>query len=220
MRRCRCYFSSKLLVMFSLLLLFGIGLADAKEEDRANLISVENGGQLVESAGNLPDWPDEDWNGAIDGGWETWAETVTAFNSPQEGDDHPWAIFAFENEKVQVIDAASFFMLTKAAMDENLQTRCGKDFQILVSTKETKEDDFELALEDTIDIDINTPFADEEWMNFTFDPVRAKYVKLVFLSNYGEATYTTLGEFAVYASLAVRPLGKASTTWGEIKSNR
>jgi len=119
-----------------------------------------------------------------------------------------------------VIDAVSFFMITKAAIDEGSQTRSGKDFQILVSTSGTNETDFGLALEDTVDFDINTPFEDEEWVNFTFDAVRAKYVKLVFLSNYGDGTYTSLGELAVYGSLAVRPLGKASTTWGEIKSSR
>lgn len=214
--RGRRYLSSRLLTVFSLFLLFGMGLANAQEE-RTNAISVENGGNLVESVGNLPDWPDEDWNGAIDGDLETWAGTVTVFNSPQEGDDDPWAIFAFKDKSAQLIDAVGFFMLSNAAMSENLQTRCGKDFQILVSTEGTKEADFELALEDTIDTDINTPFADEEWVGFTFSPVRAKYVKLVFLSNYGDGTYTTLGEFAVYGSLAVRPLGKASTTWGEIK---
>jgi hypothetical protein len=57
-----------------------------------NLIGVENDGKLIESVGNPPDWPDEDWNGPIDGDLEIWAGSVTVFNAPLEGDPHPWAM--------------------------------------------------------------------------------------------------------------------------------
>ena len=50
-----------------------------------SVIAVENGGKLVESVGNLPDWPEEDWNGANDGDLETWDGTVTVFNYGKSG---------------------------------------------------------------------------------------------------------------------------------------
>ena len=205
-----------LIVVFSLCFLFGLPLANAQDEE-ANLISVENGGMLIESAGDLPDWPDEDWNGANDDELETWSGTVTVFNAPA-GEDHPWAIFAFENEAVLSINSVSFFMLSKADRDENLQTRAGKDFQVLVSTKGTGEADFDVVLEDIVEIDINLPFDDQEWVSFTFDAVKAKYVKLILLSNYGDGTYTTLGEFAVHGGLAaINAYDKALTTWAKLK---
>ena len=73
------------------LLMFFSTVAIGKSD---SVIAVENGGKLVESVGNLPDWPEEDWNGANDGDLETWDGTVTVFNKPPEGDAHPWAIFA------------------------------------------------------------------------------------------------------------------------------
>ncbi|MFQ5884657.1 MAG: discoidin domain-containing protein [Thermoplasmata archaeon] len=217
-----CYFlNSRFPVSLSLFLLFGMGLASGEDREplEEDIILVEDGGQLVESVGNLPDWPDEDWNGAIDGDLETWAGTVTVFNKPQEGDDHPWAIFAFTNERTELIDAVGFFMLSNAVIGESLQSRCGKDFRLEVSTEGTGENDFQEVLEGTIEVDINVAFEDQEWVEFTFSPVKAKYVKLTFLSNYGDGTYTTLGEFAVYGSLAVYPSGKFPTTWGAIKRN-
>lgn len=214
---CSC---SSLLALLPLLLLLGIGLANGQDREplEESLISVENGGQLVESVGNLPDWPEEDWNGANDGDLETWNGTVTVFNSPPEGDEHPWAIFAFKDEKVEPIGAIGFFMITREL--GNLRSRCGKEFRVEVSTGGTGEGDFDVVLEDTIDMDINVAFEDQEWIEFTFDPVKAKYVKLTFLSNYGDSVYTTMGEFAVYGGiLAVCPAATSSTTWGGVKSD-
>ena len=217
-----CCLFIRLLGIFSLFLIFGMPLTYA-QEDGDSAISVENGGQLIESAGNMPDWPEEGWDGANDGKVLSWDDTVTVFNTPEEGGLHPWAIFAFADEAVQPINSVAFFVLTMEVISDNrYQTRAGKEFQILVSTTGIKEDDFDLVLEGTLEIDLKVPFEDEEWIQFDFDPVKAKYVKLVFLSNYGDGTYTTLGEFAVYASdnMAVQPSGKTSVTWGEIKDKQ
>ncbi|HIE29306.1 TPA: hypothetical protein EYP66_18705 [Candidatus Poribacteria bacterium] len=198
-----------LLSLTALLLCFTLQAIGAEE----NLIGVANGGKLVESVGNLPAWPDEDWNGAIDGDLETWAGTVTVFNAPPEGDPHPWAIFAFKDEKTTFINKARFFMLTEAVIAENLQSRCGKDFVIEVSTTGTDEGNFKTALKDTV------KKLEKEWEEFEFPAVRAKYVKLTWESNYGDGTYTTMGEFEVYGGTAsVKPLGKLTATWAQIKS--
>ncbi|MFQ6042893.1 MAG: hypothetical protein ACE5PV_18730, partial [Candidatus Poribacteria bacterium] len=178
-----------------------------------NLVGVANGGKLVESVGNLPAWPDEDWNGAIDGDLETWAGTVTVFNKPPEGDPHPWAIFAFKDEKTTFINKARFFMLTQAVIGENLQSRCGKDFVIEVSTTGTDESKFKTALKGTV------KKLEKEWEELEFPAVKAKYVKLTWESNYGDGTYTTMGEFEVYGGAApVKPLGKLTATWAQIKN--
>ena len=126
-----CSFRNRKCLIFVLpFLLLGVGLTNSQdiEELQDDLILAENGGQLVESVGNLPDWPDEDWNGAIDGDIETWAGTVTVFNRPQEGDDHPWAIFAFRDEKTQLIDRARFFMLTREVMERIFRHDLEKSF--------------------------------------------------------------------------------------------
>ena len=210
---------STLIVPVMLILTFTVFQAKAGDEE--NILSVNNGGQLISSAGNLPDWPEEGWDGANDEDVETWNGTVTVFNQPQEGDEHPWGIFAFQNEEVKLIDKVRFFMLTEAVIGENLQTRSGKDFRLQVSTEGTEENDFETVLEDTIDMDINVAFEEQEWQEFTFSPVDARYVKLIFLSNYGESTYTSLGEFEVYSASMVtslHSLGKLSTTWAKLKT--
>ncbi|MBD3184273.1 hypothetical protein GF312_18465 [Candidatus Poribacteria bacterium] len=204
-------------LILSLAALFIFTFLVNAQEDGENLISIENGGSLVLSDGALPDWPDEDWNGAIDGDLESWSGTVTTFLVP-EGEENPWAIFAFNNESTQVIGSVGFFMLPKAVIDDNCKTRCGKDFQVSVSATGTDENDFEVVLEDTLELDLNLPFEDQEWIEFEFDAVKAKYIKLDFLSNYGDATYVTLGEFAVYGGvLAVEPTAKVASTWGKIK---
>lgn len=215
--------NSKFLTLLALSLLFLLVVTDLSnsQEDRENLVFVDNGGQLVESAGNMPNWPKEGWDGAIDGDLETWNGTVTVFNQPQEGDEHPWAVFAFKDEKGKLIDTVGFFMLTKVVIDESLQTRCAKEFRLQVSTEETEEDDFETVLEDSIDIDIQVPFEEQEWQEFTLSPVEAKYVKLILLSNYGDGTYTSLGEFEVYSAPAptsVSSSGKLSFLWAKLKT--
>ena len=210
MRRFRTLSPWKILLPLTVLLLYLTLQAIGADE---NLIGVENDGKLVESVGNLPDWPDEDWNGAIDGDLETWAGTVTIFNKPPEGDPHPWAIFAFKDEKTTFINKARFFMLPEAVIAGNLQSRCGKDFIIEVSTTGTDEGNFKTALKDTVEQ------LEKEWEEFEFPAVRAKYVKLTWESNYGDGTYTTMGEFEVYGGTApVQPLSKLTTTWAQIKS--
>ena len=211
---------SALFIAVSLVL--GLTAFQAKAVDEESVLAVENGGQLIDSAGNLPDWPEEGWDGANDGDVETWNGTITVFNQPQEGGDHPWAIFAFADEAAKTISRARFFVLAKAVIDENLQTRAAKDFQIQVSGDGTEEGDFETVLEDTIDMDINVAFADQEWQEYSLPAVDARYVKLIFLSNYGDGTYTSLGEFEVYGtdtSAPVSSAGKLSTTWAKLKAD-
>ena len=202
-------------------LVLGLVTSQAKAADGENILSVNNGGQLMESAGNLPDWPEEGWDGANDENVETWDGTVTVFNQPQEGGDYPWAIFAFADEGVETINRVRFFMLSEAVMSENLQTRCAKDFRIQVSESGIEAGDFETVLEDAIDVDINVAFGDQEWQEYIFPAVDAKYVKLILLSNYGDGTYTSLGEFEVYGadtSALVSSPGKLSTTWAKLKT--
>ncbi|MFQ5884658.1 MAG: hypothetical protein ACE5IO_06120 [Thermoplasmata archaeon] len=214
---------SILMLTLSLTIILGLGFTafQAKAGDGENILSVNNGGQLIECVGNLPDWPEEGWDGTNDEDIETWNGTVTVFNLPQEGGDHPWGIFAFENEEVRSINKVRFFMLTDVVIGENLQSRSGKEFQLQVSTTGTAEGDFETVLEDTIDVDASAAFEDQEWQEFTFSPVDARYVKLIFLSNYGDGTYTSFGEVEVYSADAVTSVhssGKLSTTWGKLKT--
>jgi len=164
---------------------------------------------------------EEGWDGTNDENLETWDGTVTVFNQPEEGDDHPWAIFAFANEETIAIDSVSFFVLSKAAVDESLQSRGVKEFDLQVSDGGMGAGDFSSVLEDTIDMDINVAFEDQEWQAFDFSAVNAKYVKLILLSNYGDGTYISLAEFEVYGADQVSPVtfsGKLSTTWAELKT--
>jgi len=194
-------------------------LTASQAEAQENILSINKGGHLVESAGNLPDWPEEGWDGSNDEDTESWDGTVTVFNIPPEGGDHPWGIFAFKDEEVETIGGISFFMITSVLGAD--VARAGKDFRLEVSTGGTDEADFETVLEDIIEIDINVPFADQEWVEFSFDPVNARYIKLTFLSNYGDGTYTSFGELEVYSSdtaSPVRSMGKLSTTWGKLRT--
>jgi len=218
--RVYCQRNVRILILLPFLLLLGIGAASGQDREplEESIISLTKGGQLVESVGNLPDWPEEGWDGFNDEDIESWNGTVTVFNIPPEGGDHPWGIFAFKDEKIESIGGISFFMIT-AVLGADV-ARAGKDFLLEVSTGGTDEADFEIVLEDIIEIDINVPFADQEWAEFTFDSVRAKYIKLTFLSNYGDGTYTTFGEIAIYGGeFAVSPLEKSPATWGEIKGS-
>jgi len=196
-----------LLTLFILLFVSAVALGASD-----SLIAVENGGKLVESVGNLPAWPGEDWNGANDGDLETWDGTVTVFNSPPEGDAHPWAIFAVKDEKTAWINKARFYMLNQEAIN-CCPSRCGKDFVIEVSTTGTDEGDFKTAHKGTVQQ------LEKEWEEIEFKSVQAKYVKLTWESNYGDGTYTTMVEFEILggAGSAVKPSGKFAAVWGKIK---
>jgi len=196
-----------LLTLFTLL--FASAVAFGASD---SLIAVDNGGKLVESVGNLPAWPDEDWNGANDGDLETWGGTVTVFNSPPEGDAHPWALFAVKDEKTAWINKARFYMINQEIIN-CCPNRCGQDFVIEVSTKGTGEGDFKAAHKGTVQK------IEKEWEEIEFESVQAKYVKLTWESNYGDGTYTTLAEFEILAGpgAMVKHSGKLATVWGKIK---
>lgn len=101
-------------------------------------------------------------------------------------------------------------MLTQAAVGDNL--RCGKDFIIEVSTTGTDDGNFKIAHKGMVQK------LEKEWEEFEFKNVQAKYVKLTWESNYGDGTYTTMGEFEILAGgAAVKPAGKLTAVWGKIK---
>lgn len=97
-------------------------------------------------------------------------------------------IFSFFENQTHQVNAIALFGNTGSSEDGS---RRPKEFEIYVSTGGMEPTDFVLAGTFT-SLNIESP------QRFTFTPVDAKYIKLSINSNYGNTSYTQLGEFEVY----------------------
>jgi hypothetical protein len=148
-----------------------------------NLVAAANGGRVVSVSDELDEYPASH---LIDGDkldyGEWWTSEPPKF--PQV------VVFAFAGDQVKTINRVVLNPWTS-----EWRYAWVKDFQIYASATSPKLEDMGWVGSFTLEhVGI-----DQE---FTFDPVRAKYVALVVTSHYGSAEGITLNEFEVYEAPA------------------
>ena len=124
-----------------------------------NLLSAENGGQLIITSG-------DNWSGTIDGRED--------FNQIDHGlGDQSEAVFAFKDERSATID--KFTMLIAKTQGNNI-----KQFELLISNDSPTGPFVSLGKFETQNFKLlKTPYQE-----FTFPPVKAKYLKIKLLATH------------------------------------
>jgi len=137
-------------------------------------------------------WRGEGWDNAID--HDTYHASGTT-NAGKKGDVQ--AIFQFDDGTVKKINRVR--MMT----DTGLPNKSGdwvQAFSLYVSTKDTKPESFKKVgtFEKT----------NEAWDNFTFDAVKAKYIKIVIEEP--NSGWRQIGEFEVYEAVELADISGSS----------
>ncbi|MGA1842254.1 MAG: PKD domain-containing protein, partial [bacterium] len=135
-----------------------------------NVAELETGASVADSSGGL--WPERAIDGQS-GGWQT------PFGSPA----NQWIKVKLVGETDQVLDRVS---LRGCACSYYV-----KDFEIRVSTTGTDDTDFVSVFSGTVP-------QEDGIHEFTFAPVRARYVQLFIISNWGYQSYTLADHFQVW----------------------
>lgn len=140
-----------------------------------NLLSAENGGQVVVTSG-------DNWLKTIDGKED--------FNQIDYGlRDQTFAVFGFAGDMPARIE--KFTMLVPATQDNNV-----KEFELLVGNASPTGRFESLGTFTTQNLKlVRTPFQE-----FTFPPVTARYLKVRLISSYG-ATHPELREVQLFGTL-------------------
>jgi hypothetical protein len=151
-----------------------------------------------------PTDPAEIWPNAIDGDLTGWDGTVTAMTL----DPPAYVILSFADQSVKNI--SKIRLLTDTGV--RFSFRWLKMFHIEVSTTGIKNNDFSTVFSATK----NTG----DWESFYFDPVPAKYVKLVLdHPDPTQSDYCQIGEIEIYTqadtSVALENLAKMPTIQSE-----
>lgn len=147
-----------------------------------NLVAAVNGGRVLSATDELPSYPAShliDGYKLDEGEW--WTHDPPTF--PQV------VVLALAGDRTQVVDR-----VVLNAWTSEWRYAWVKDFQVYASTTSPNLDDMGLIGSFTLEhVGI-----DQE---FTFDPVRARYVALVVNSHYGSEEGISLNEFEVHAAL-------------------
>ncbi|MBN2092398.1 T9SS type A sorting domain-containing protein [candidate division KSB1 bacterium] len=141
-------------------------------------------------------YPKETWQNSIDG--DTYLEdgTTTA------GLDQGWCIYTFENEKPRFINKIRMLTDTKTKWLCHRVTK----FKIYVSSKKTYPTDFVEIL------DVQRKVHD--WETYQFEPVAAKYIKLVIEEPFEQ--WAQIGEFEVYETVPELDLRGSTLTTSSV----
>jgi hypothetical protein len=141
-----------------------------------NLLSAENGGQLIITSG-------DDWFGTIDG--------KEGFNQIGHGlADQSEAVFAFKDERSATIER--FTMLIGRTQGNNV-----KQFELFVSDDSPTGPFVSLGKFQTQNFKVlKTPYQE-----FTFPPVKAKYLKIKLLSTHDSFPHPDLWEIQLFGHL-------------------
>ncbi len=149
------------------------GRADFVKSNRADLVVTYG----------TPTDPAESWSNAIDGDITDWDGTVTAMTL----DPPAYVIFSFADQSIKNI--SKIRILTDTGV--RFSFRWLRAFQIEVSTTGIKPTDFSTVFSATK--------TTGDWESFYFDPVPAKYVKLVLdRPDPAESDYCQIGEIEIY----------------------
>lgn len=143
----------------------------ASANGRINLLAVENGGELVTAS-------NERWMNTIDGKEETYAWT-----------DDGEAVFAFKGGQAATFD--TFAVLVPNTADTNL-----KDFELLWSNE--PNGGFKSIGKFSTQ---NLRIMKNPYQEFSFEPVRAKYLKVRSLKNHTGSVSSVAYEFRLYGRL-------------------
>ncbi|MCX7838879.1 MAG: discoidin domain-containing protein [Anaerolineae bacterium] len=146
---------------------------------RLNLVAEENGGRVVSTTDEDPDFPASNLiDGCTRDYCQWWSSEPPQF--PQI------IVFALANEQVKPIN-----QVVLNAWASDWRSCRVKDFEVWVSASSSRFSDMKKVGAFTL----NYVGLDQ---TFTFDPVLAKYIALVIKSNYGGEAGTMLNEFEVY----------------------
>ena len=148
---------------------------------RAEYVQSEKANLAI--AYGTPTEPTEDWPNAIDGDIQGWDGTVT----PMALDPPAYVIFNFADQSIK--NVSKIRLLTDTGV--RFSFRWVKEFHIEVSTTGTQNSDFSIIFSARKNVG--------DWESFYFDPVPAKYVKLVLdHPNPDESDYCQIGEVEIY----------------------
>lgn len=137
-----------------------------------------------------PTEPAEVWQNAIDNDIEGWDGTVTAMTL----DPPAYVIFGFADQSIKNI--SKIRLLTDTGV--RFSFRWLSEFDIQVSTTGTQNADFSTIFSARKNIG--------DWESFYFDPVPAKYVKLVLTHpDPDESDYCQIGEVEIYTQIDSEP---------------
>jgi len=149
---------------------------------RAEYVKTEKA--ELEITHGTPTEPKEDWDNVIDGDIQGWDGTTTAMtlrNSPAN------VIFNFADNSIKNI--SKIRILTDTGV--RFAYRWLRAFTIQVSTTGINKQDFSTVFSATK--------TGGEWQSYYFDPVPAKYVKLILEHpTSGETDYCQIGEVEIY----------------------
>lgn len=149
------------------------GRADFVKSDRAELVVTYG----------TPTDPAESWSNAIDGDISDWDGTVTAMTL----DPPAHVIFSFADQSIKNI--SKIRILTDTGV--RFSFRWLKAFHLEVSTSGIKPGDFSKVFSATK--------TTGDWESFYFDPVPAKYIKLVLdRPDPSQSDYCQIGEVEIY----------------------
>jgi len=134
--------------------------------------------------------PGESWDNAIDNDVNGWDGTVTAQGTP------PYAIFRFADGKTKSINKVRLMTDTGVEMEDRWVRR----FHVMVSTTGISSGNFTTVLT------ANKNGGD--WQDYTFNPVPAKYIKLVL--DDPASGWRQIGEFQVCPVMTFADAGRSS----------
>ena len=164
--------------------------------EKENFIHVWGDGPLDHAPLALVDnnyaSPKEGWEHAIDEDVSGWVGTTTAQDTP------PMAIFEFKDGTTKTIDNVQLLTDTEVGY----KGRWVESFSVYVSTTGIASGDFVKVLDGTK--------TKGDWESFSFNPVHAKYVKLVL--NSPSSGWRQIGEFRVCPVRPVASAGMSSAT--------
>lgn len=153
-----------------------------------------------------PTAPDEEWHNAIDGDIQGWDGTATVMTL----DPPAYAIFNFVDQSIKNI--SKIRLLTDTGV--RFSFRWLREFHVEVSTTGIQKSDFATIFSARKNMG--------DWESFYFDPVPARYIKLVLdHPDPNESDYCQIGEIEIYTqtdtvpgfeNLAQFPVNQAETS--------
>jgi len=142
----------------------------------------------------------EGWDNAIDNDWSDskgdWSGTVTAYGHPC------YAIFGFSNGEVQRINRIRMITDTGVGNSIWITSRWIQNFTVKISTTDRADTSFSKVV-------LNRAYkSGGDWQEYQFEPVHARYVKLII--DKPDFDCRQLGEFEVYSYKPVRRIRRIS----------
>ena len=147
--------------------LLGTGPAPARASSSRDLLSKENGGQLLLA-------PSDDWSAAIDGKLDSYKEVRVG----------EAAVFGFEGERAETFNSFGILIVKTG--------RNPKEFELLVGDESTTGAFRSIG---TFHPENAKVFKTGGWQDFSFPEVTARYLKVRMRSNHEDVVWIAVYEF-------------------------